>query len=85
MYYVYCIENVEKNYLYVGSTSNLSKRIEQHNTGRSKSTRPYMPLKLTAYIGVPTERQARRLEKYVKTGSGKAILKKRILQTEALV
>ena len=38
---------------------------------------------LVAYVAVPTERKARKLEKYFKTGSGKAVLKKRILTDEA--
>jgi hypothetical protein len=33
---------------------------------------------------VETERKARGLEKYFKTGSGKALLKKRILADEAV-
>ena len=83
MYYVYFLENKAKNYLYVGSTANLKKRIVEHNNGKNQSTKSYIPLILSAYISVPTEKQARSLEKYLKTGSGKAILKKRILQNEA--
>jgi len=40
-------------------------------------------LTLEAFIAVKTESKARELEKYFKTGSGKAILKKRILTDEA--
>lgn len=84
MYYVYFLENKEKNYLYVGSTANLRKRFVEHNNGKNQLTKSYIPLMLSAYIAVTTEIQARNLEKYFKTGSGKAILKKRILQNEAL-
>jgi len=83
MYYVYGVENQSKNFLYVGSTCDLRKRLDQHNAGESKSTKPYIPFKLSAYIGVTSDRKARSLENYLKSGSGKAILKKRILQTEA--
>ncbi|MEA3288013.1 MAG: GIY-YIG nuclease family protein [Candidatus Marinimicrobia bacterium] len=82
MHYVYCLENREKNYLYVGSTSNLKIRLSQHSTGKCKSTKPYIPLELTAYIAVSSSSKARTLEKYFKSGSGKTILKKRILQTK---
>ena len=84
MYYVYCIENIAKEFLYIGSTKNLKKRIEEHNNGNNQSTKSFRPLMLSVYLAVPTENQARNLEKYLKTGSGKAILKKRILQNEAL-
>ena len=39
----------------------------------------YVKGEIVAYIAVQTEDQARQLEKYFKTGSGKAILRKRIL------
>ena len=85
MWYVYCLENKSKNYLYVGSTKNLKRRVMEHNNGLSKSTKPFLPLQLTTYIAVSSERHARKLEKYFKTGSGKTILKKRILQNEVTV
>jgi len=40
---------------------------------------PDLPLDLTANIAVNTEEKARRLEKDLKTGSGRSILQKRIL------
>ncbi len=82
MWYVYCLENKDKNYLYVGSTKDLKRRVTEHNHGLSKSTKPHLPLHLTAYIAVISEKHARNLEKYFKTGSGKTVLKKRILQNE---
>ena len=83
MWYVYCLENVEKHYLYIGSTNNIKRRLYEHNYGLCRATRPYLPLTLSTYIAVTTEQKARTLEKYFKTGSGKVILKKRILQSEA--
>ena len=41
-----------------------------------------MPLDLQAYIAVQEEGTARSLEKYLKTGSGIATLRKRILASE---
>ncbi len=84
MWYVYVIRSIESNYQYIGSTNNVDKRLDEHNKGKSKSTKPHMPFKLKAYMAVQTETKARDLEKYFKTGSGKAILKKRILTDEAL-
>ena len=84
MWYVYVLEYRDMNYMYVGSTGNLKLRLAQHNSGESKATKPYIPLQLISYVAVNSEPKARRLEKYFKSGSGNAILKKRILQTEAL-
>ena len=84
MWYVYCLENKSREYLYVGYTADLKKRLAEHNKGESRSTKPYTPLTLEAYIAVSSKQKALSLEKYFKSGSGKAILKKRILQSEAL-
>ncbi|MDO8550450.1 MAG: GIY-YIG nuclease family protein [Ignavibacteria bacterium] len=84
MWYVYIIKSINNNFIYIGSTNNLERRIEEHNLGISQSTAPYKPFYLEAYVAVKTEQKARSLEKYFKTGSGKAILKKRILTDEAL-
>ncbi|MBU2445735.1 MAG: GIY-YIG nuclease family protein [Bacteroidetes bacterium] len=85
MWYVYIIKSIIKDFIYIGSTNDLKTRLEEHNSGLSKSTKPYKPFSLEAYIAVKTENKARELEKYLKTGSGKAILKKRILTDKASV
>jgi hypothetical protein len=41
------------------------------------STKAHLPVELKAYVAVSTERNARELERYFKSGSGKAIAKKR--------
>ena len=35
---------------YVGSAGNLSRRVDEHNNGKVKSTRYVRPLKLIAFI-----------------------------------
>jgi hypothetical protein len=54
-----------------------------HDAGLVQSAKAYRQLVLVAYVAVRSERKARELEKYFKTGSGKAVLKKRILTDEA--
>jgi len=69
---------------YIGSTNDLKRRMEEHTRGRETSTKWRLPVILEAYVAVKSERTARRLEKYLKTSSGKATLRKRILPDEAL-
>jgi putative endonuclease len=78
MWYIYFLE-LSNGDLYVGSTDNLKRRIQSHQDGQVLSTKAYLPLKLRSYVAVETESKARELEKYFKTGSGKAIAKKRFL------
>ncbi|TND10039.1 MAG: putative endonuclease containing a URI domain [Bacteroidetes bacterium] len=85
MWYVYILKSINKRFVYIGSTNNLEERLRKHNAGLSQSTKAYAPYKIVAYMAVETEKQARALEKYFKTGSGKAVLYKRILGSHPLV
>jgi len=64
--------------VYVGSTNDLKRRFNGHKLGQVISTRAFLPAKLKCYIGVETEARARQLERYFKSGSGKAFAKKRL-------
>jgi putative endonuclease len=83
-WFVYILQSLKRDFIYIGSTNNLSKRLFQHNGGKVQSTKAYIPLEIVSYVAVQTEQKARTLEKYFKTGSGKAILKKRILGNASL-
>ena len=79
MWYVYILRSKADGKLYVGSTADLRRRLQEHQEGQSQSTRKRRPLELEAYIAVKEESIARGLKKYLKTGSGIATLRKRIL------
>jgi predicted GIY-YIG superfamily endonuclease len=83
MWYVYILKMADGEY-YVGSTNDLKRRMEEHTKGREISTKWRRPVTLEAYVAVKSEDTARRLEKYLKTSSGKATLRKRILPGEAI-
>jgi putative endonuclease len=48
-------------------------------TGEVNSTKMYLPVVLKSYVAVPAETDARQLEVYFKSGSGKALAEKRFL------
>jgi predicted GIY-YIG superfamily endonuclease len=79
MWYVYVLRNREGQF-YIGSTNNLKRRIEEHNAGKTQTTQILGPFRLEAYVAISDEAKARSLEKYFKTGSGRAVLRKHILQ-----
>lgn len=76
MWYVYFLE-LRNGDIYVGSTNDLKRRIQSHDKGAVNSTKAHLPVVLKSYIAVKTETIARELEKYFKSGSGKAIAMKR--------
>jgi len=78
MWYVYFIELRNKD-LYVGSTNDLRRRFNSHQKGQVASTSKYLPAALKSYVAVNEESIARSLERYFKSGSGKAFAKKRFL------
>jgi putative endonuclease len=79
MWYVYILRSVKDNNLYVGSSDNIRRRFTDHNSGKVDSTRGRVPFRLEAYIAVKDKTRAIELEQYFKTGSGRALLQKRIL------
>ena len=82
MWYVYVLRSTRSSFMYIGLTRDLEKRLVHHNEGLNQSTKHHIPFDLMAYVAVKTEAQAIQLEKYFKTGSGKSVLKRRILMID---
>lgn len=81
MWYVYFLE-LASGHVYVGSTSDLKRRVKSHQAGQVQSTKGHLPCSLKSYVAVETEQLARTLETYFKSGSGKAFAIKRFLNSE---
>ncbi len=64
--------------LYIGWTIDIAKRVIEHNEGRVTSTKYRRPLKLLYYEACLTKEGAVEREKQLKTGFGRAYLKRRI-------
>jgi putative endonuclease len=74
MFYVYAISSVARNYIYVGLTDNLERRLRQHNSGWNPTTKPYAPFQLLLSETFPSRQAARQREKWLRTGVGKEFL-----------
>jgi predicted GIY-YIG superfamily endonuclease len=73
VYYTYILESLSNPRMrYIGSTSNLRKRLSAHNLGSGHHIKKYNPWKLKLYIAFETLNQAQKFERYLKTGSGHA-------------
>ena len=79
MWYVYLLE-LSNGDVYVGSTNDLRRRFASHQNGDVISTSKNLPAVLRSYVAVQNEGHARRLERYFKSGSGKAFVNKRLLE-----
>lgn len=78
MFYTYVIESQKSGYWYTGSASDLRKRFNQHNKGKSSWTKSRTPWKLIYYEACLNEMDANAREKYLKSGMGKRYLKNRL-------
>lgn len=72
---VYVLFSEQDLLLYTGYTTDLARRVHQHNAGLSKSTAPRRPLKLIFCEYYLFEEDARKREMYFKTTMGKRALK----------
>ncbi len=77
-YKIYVIQSHVDGRLYVGMSQGVRKRLEDHKYGRVFATRGFRPWKLIYIEVVGSRQQARRREKFLKSGYGKEYLKSMI-------
>lgn len=66
MFFVYILKSQKDGKLYFGSTSDLKRRIKEHNCGLVASTKPRKPFKLVYVEGYSSEEDARKREHNLK-------------------
>ena len=78
-YYVYLLGSKKVNWIYIGCTNDLNKRLTQHSIGKVYSTRRMLPVELIYYEAYRLKDYAYQREKKLKAfGSSLARLKSRI-------
>ncbi len=78
MYYAYVLRSKKNRRLYTGYTSDLRKRLKEHNDKLSTYTKGRGPYELIYYEACIDEEDAKARELYLKTGKGKRYLKSRL-------
>jgi putative endonuclease len=81
MFYVYILKSLKDNDLYVGFSTNLKRRIEEHMAGKNFSTKWRRPFKLIYYEAYLSENDAKNREKFFKTGWGRNYIKRNLPET----
>jgi predicted GIY-YIG superfamily endonuclease len=75
--FVYVLKHVaHPPRFYVGVTSEVRERLEDHNAGRCPHTARYRPWRLHVAIEFSDEERALKFERYLKSGSGRAFAKR---------
>ena len=75
-HYVYVLQSLKNQGLYIGFTADLKKRFQEHNIGKNVSTKRYLPWKLIHYEAYLNKNDAMRREAYLKTSQGSRLLKR---------
>ena len=81
MLYVYILQSDQDgDRYYVGSSSEPSRRLAEHNSGKSIHTNKHRPWKLSVCIGFADRAKALKFEAYLKSGSGREFARRHFRQ-----
>jgi putative endonuclease len=76
MYYVYVLKSLSSGRFYKGFCHNLDNRLSEHNSGKTQSTRPFIPWIIAYYEEFEIIEDAIKRERYFKSSAGRRFLKK---------
>ncbi|MCX6786561.1 MAG: GIY-YIG nuclease family protein [Candidatus Kaiserbacteria bacterium] len=79
MHYVYILKSKKDGSRYVGVTSDLKRRLQEHNSGNARYSSTKCPYLLAWYSAFSNKIAAYNFEKYLKSSSGCAFAKKHLL------
>ena len=75
MHYVYILLCSDSK-TYIGCTNDLRDRVKRHSNGEITATKKKLPIKLFSYFAFSNRYASYTFEKYLKSGSGRAFIKK---------
>ena len=74
--FVYILRSLKNNKFYVGSTTDIFRRVHQHEAGRVRPTKPLRPLRLELFQEYSSIKLAREIERSLKKFKRKDYLEK---------
>jgi putative endonuclease len=78
MYYVYLLMSQQDQGFYIGYTTDIRRRFQEHQNGEALVTKHRRPLDLIYYEAYLDKRDAVGREKFLKSGSGYRYIKKQL-------
>jgi predicted GIY-YIG superfamily endonuclease len=87
VYYTYILRSLKQDkVIYVGHTVDLKRRLLEHNNLKYKSySKRFSPWKVESYFAFSKLSTAKDFEKYLKSSSGKAFMRKRLASPEIFI
>jgi len=77
-YFVYILQSLKDHKFYIGSSSDVYKRLQYHNDGKQRSTKYRTPFKLIYFEELNSKTEALKREKQIKSFKGGHAFKKLI-------
>jgi len=74
--HIYCLSNTTNREIYVGISNDVERRLTEHNKGRNRYTKAFIPWKIIYTESHSSYQAARVREKYFKSAAGKKHLHK---------
>lgn len=81
LYYVYVLQSLKDDKLYIGYTEDWLKRLDEHNSGINVATKNRVPFKIIYLEAFISKREALVKEKFYKSGRGHEVLYKMLFVT----
>jgi putative endonuclease len=78
MFYTYVLQSLKDKGLYIGFSTDLKNRIIEHNKGMVPATANRLPVIIVYYEACLGKQKAVEREKALKSGFGRAYLKRRL-------
>jgi len=78
MHFLYILHSLKDGNFYTGITSDLERRIKEHESGKNTSTKYRGPFKLIYYEAYLLKEDADARERYLKTSMGRRVIKKQL-------
>jgi putative endonuclease len=78
MRFVYALQSKKDGWLYIGMTSDVKRRLQEHNRGYNRSTKARTPFELVYVVETGSRHEAREREKFLKSGKGREFLRSRL-------
>ena len=78
MFYVYTLYDTTKKTFYTGFTNDLKRRMQEHIIGKTRTTAKMEEKLLVYYEACLSKKDAEARERQLKTGFGRAYLKRRM-------
>lgn len=75
---VYILQSQRDRKFYIGQTTDVLRRLSQHNAGLNQSTRHRRPFKLIFFESFLSPKDTTRREQYFKSSKGKTTLRQMI-------